>query len=242
MTEPTITDRQPTRLTLALKTDQWCSCGLSSNHPFRNGSHQISRLCMTPPIDDAILLTQIAVRNQPALSSLYDRYARIIYAIAFRSLQSAEDSEEVMLEVFAQVWRIADRYDQTKGRADTWLFMLARSRILDRLRKLQRQTLAIGRVLDIDTVQVSSSSVEPLDTAVISERREQVIAILSHIPSEQRLVLELAYYQGLSHSEIARKTGISLGTVKTRIRLGLTKLRSQLATIERSSSEGIFGW
>jgi RNA polymerase sigma-70 factor, ECF subfamily len=183
---------------------------------------------MPPPIDDNTLLRQIADRDQAALSTLYDRYARIIYAISFRSLRSAEESEEVVLDVFAQVWRIADRYDPRKSRGDTWIFMLARSRVLDRLRKLQSRTPSSGEVLDIAEIQVSSSSVDPLDAAVVSERREQVLSILSQLPDEQRRVLELAYYQGLSHSEIAQSTGISLGTVKTRIRLGLNKLRSAL--------------
>jgi RNA polymerase sigma-70 factor, ECF subfamily len=191
----------------------------------------------TPPtITDNTLLVQIAQRDQAALSTLYDRYARIIYAIAFRSLRSAEESEEVVLDVFAQVWRIADRYDASKSRGDTWIFMLARSRILDRLRKLQRRTPSSGEVLDIAEIQVSSSSVDPLDAAVVSERRALVRAILDQIPAEQRLVLELAYYQGLSHSEIAQSTGISLGTVKTRIRLGLSKLRSALGDSEDNSS------
>jgi RNA polymerase sigma factor (sigma-70 family) len=191
----------------------------------------------TPPtITDNTLLVQIAQRDQAALSTLYDRYARIIYAIAFRSLRSAEESEEVVLDVFAQVWRIADRYDPRKSRGDTWIFMLARSRILDRLRKLQRRTPSSGEVLDIAEIQVSSSSVDPLDAAVVSERRALVRAILDQIPAEQRLVLELAYYQGLSHSEIAQSTGISLGTVKTRIRLGLSKLRSALGDSEDNSS------
>jgi RNA polymerase sigma-70 factor, ECF subfamily len=189
-----------------------------------------------PPITDNALLVQIAQRDQGALSTLYDRYARIIYAIAFRSLRSAEESEEVVLDVFAQVWRIADRYDPRKSRGDTWIFMLARSRILDRLRKLQRRTPSSGEVLDIAEIQVSSSSVDPLDAAVVSERRDQVRAVLDQIPDEQRLVLELAYYQGLSHSEIAQSTGISLGTVKTRIRLGLSKLRSALGDSEDNSS------
>jgi RNA polymerase sigma-70 factor, ECF subfamily len=189
-----------------------------------------------PPITDNTLLVQIAQRDQGALSTLYDRYARIIYAIAFRSLRSAEESEEVVLDVFAQVWRIADRYDPRKSRGDTWIFMLARSRILDRLRKLQRRTPSSGEVLDIAEIQVSSSSVDPLDAAVVSERRDQVRAVLDQIPDEQRLVLELAYYQGLSHSEIAQSTGISLGTVKTRIRLGLSKLRSALGDSEDNSS------
>jgi RNA polymerase sigma-70 factor, ECF subfamily len=191
---------------------------------------------MPPPIDDNTLLRQIADRDQAALSTLYDRYARIIYAISFRSLRSAEESEEVVLDVFAQVWRIADRYDPHKSRGDTWIFMLARSRVLDRLRKLQSRTPSSGEVLDIAEIQVSSSSVDPLDAAVVSERREQVLSILSQLPDEQRRVLELAYYQGLSHSEIAQSTGISLGTVKTRIRLGLNKLRSALGNGEMNGS------
>ncbi len=192
---------------------------------------------VTPPIiTDNTLLSLIAQGDQGALSTLYDRYARIIYAIAFRSLRSAEESEEVVLDVFAQVWRIADRYDPTKSRADTWIFMLARSRVLDRRRKLQSRTPSTGEVVDIAQIQVASSSVDPIDAAMVSERREQVIAVLGQIPNEQRLVLELAYYQGLSHSEIAQKTGISLGTVKTRIRLGLTKLRSVLGHGEINGS------
>jgi RNA polymerase sigma-70 factor, ECF subfamily len=183
---------------------------------------------MTSP-DDIVLLTQIANRDPTALSQFYDRYSRIIYAMAFRSLRSAEESEEVVLDVFAQVWRIADRYDASKSRADTWLFMLARSRMLDRLRKIQRRVPATGQVLDIEEIQVASGSVDPIDAAVIAERREQVITVMNTLPKEQRLVLELAYYEGLSHGEIALKTGIALGTVKTRIRLGLNKLRSALS-------------
>jgi RNA polymerase sigma-70 factor, ECF subfamily len=184
------------------------------------------------PSDDILLLQRIAQQDQAALSTLYDRYARIVYAVAFRSLRSAEESEEIVLDVFAQVWRIADRYDGRKSRVDTWLFMLVRSRILDRLRKLQSRKPSSGEVLDIAEIQVPTAGVDPLEAAVVSERREQVLLVLSQLPPEQRLMIELAYYQGLSHSEIALKTGISLGTVKTRIRLGLNKLRLALATIE----------
>jgi RNA polymerase sigma-70 factor, ECF subfamily len=183
---------------------------------------------MTSP-DDTFLLAQIANRDPTALSQFYDRYSRIVYAMAFRSLRSVEESEEVVLDVFAQVWRIADRYDPAKSRADTWLFMLARSRMLDRLRKLQRRIPKTGQVLDIEEIQVASEGVDPIEAAVISERREQVITVMNTLPKEQRLVLELAYYEGLSHGEIALKTGIALGTVKTRIRLGLNKFRSALS-------------
>jgi RNA polymerase sigma-70 factor, ECF subfamily len=190
-----------------------------------------SSISPTPP-DDILLLQRIAQQDQAALSMLYDRYARIVYAVAFRSLRSAEESEEVVLDVFAQVWRIADRYDGRKSRVDTWLFMLVRSRMLDRLRKLQSRTPSSGEVLDIAEIQVPTSGVDPLEAAVVAERREQVLLVLGQLPPEQRLVIEMAYYQGLSHSEIALKTGISLGTIKTRIRLGLNKLRLALATIE----------
>jgi RNA polymerase sigma-70 factor, ECF subfamily len=185
-----------------------------------------------PRLDDTTLLTRIAKQDQAALSELYDRYARIIYAIAMRSLRSPEESEEVVLDVFAQVWRIAARYDSHKSRVDTWLFMMTRSRILDRVRKLQRRTPATGEVLDIAEIQTPAPSVDPIEAAVVAERREQVRVVLQKLPEEQRVVLELAYYQGLSHSEIAAQTGLSLGTVKTRIRLGLNKLRSALAGVD----------
>jgi RNA polymerase sigma-70 factor, ECF subfamily len=189
-----------------------------------------------PSSDDLKLLMRIAQRDQAALSTLYDRYARIIYAIALRSLRSPEESEEVVLDVFAQVWRIADRYDSSKSRVDTWLFMLARSRVLDRLRQLQRRIPDATEVLDLAEIQVSAASVDPIEAAVIAERRDQVMTVLQTLPPEQQLVLELAYYQGLSHREIAQKTGISPGTVKTRIRLGLSKLKSALKSVESSDT------
>jgi RNA polymerase sigma-70 factor, ECF subfamily len=178
--------------------------------------------------EEAALIERIAQQDSAALATLYDRYSRIIYAIAMRSLRSAEESEEVVLDVFAQVWRIAARYDSDKSRVDTWLFMMTRSRVLDRLRKRQRRIQSVGEPFESIAIQVPNGDVSPLDSALIQERREHVIAALAVLPAEQRAVLELAYYEGLSHSEIAAKTGISLGTVKTRIRLGLSKLRSRL--------------
>lgn len=184
------------------------------------------------PVDDVWLLTRIAQRDQSALSTLYDRYARIIYGLAFKSLRSIEESEEVVLEVFAQVWRIADRYDVQKGRADTWLFTLARSRILDRLRKLQRSRSATNLSMDALEIQPKADDVDLFEALFIKERRSQVITAMRALPPDSRLVLELAYYQGLSQSEIAQQTGLALGTVKTRVRLGLSKLKSALNTQE----------
>jgi RNA polymerase sigma-70 factor, ECF subfamily len=178
--------------------------------------------------NDQTLLRRIAQKDQTALSELYDRYARILYSIALRSLRSVEESEEVVPDVFSQVWRIAERYDASKSRADTWLFMLARSRVLDRLRKIKRQTPTTGGTIDLTEIQLPAKSVDLMEAAEISERQQQVRSTLDRLPPEQRLVVELAYYQGLSHGEIAQQTGMALGTVKTRIRLGLNRLRNEL--------------
>jgi RNA polymerase sigma-70 factor, ECF subfamily len=176
-------------------------------------------------VEAANLLTKIAEGDRKALSDLYDRYSRMIYAIAWKSLNSVEECEEVVLDVFAQIWRIADRFDLQKGSAEQWMFTLARSRILDRLRKLQRlqkvnQVIDAGKEIDFPT-----ASVDPIEAIEIGERRQQVLTALVQIPTAQRQVIEMAYYQGLTHTEIATATGLSLGTVKTRLRLGLSKLK-----------------
>jgi RNA polymerase sigma-70 factor, ECF subfamily len=177
------------------------------------------------PDDEPLWITKIAAGDQQALGWLYDRYARSLYSLAYKSLGSVEECEELVIDVFAQVWRIADRYDVSRARVDTWLFMMARSRILDRLRRKQRQAKVTDAIaLDPPTNEVPGPGLD----AEIAERREQIRSVLTHLPLEQQRVLELAYYQGLSHREIAEQTGLALGTVKTRIRLGLEKLRSAL--------------
>jgi RNA polymerase sigma factor (sigma-70 family) len=178
--------------------------------------------------DEFSLLKRISQKDETALSELYDRYARILYSVAFKSLGSVEESEEVVLDVFSQVWRIADRYDSRKARVDTWLFMLMRSRVLDRLRAVQRLGKLPTTSMEAAEIQIAEPSVNPVENALICERRAQVLAALATLPPTQRLVIELAYYQGLSQSEIAAQTGLSLGTVKTRVRLALSKLRVAL--------------
>ncbi len=182
--------------------------------------------------DEAVLIQRIAQQDQAALSILYDRYARLVYAIAYKTLGKVEESEEVVLDVFSQVWRTAHRYDAKRARVDTWLFMMTRSRVLDRLRSLRRAGKVNPISVDAGQIQIDAAGVDPIEEVLISERRTTVLAALSQIPAEQRLVIELAFYQGLSHSEIAAQTGLSLGTVKTRIRLGLTKLRVALGAWE----------
>ncbi|MCY7407332.1 MAG: sigma-70 family RNA polymerase sigma factor [Alkalinema sp. CAN_BIN05] len=174
--------------------------------------------------DEPQWINRIAKQDQIALSQLYDRYAKIIYSVAYRSLESIEESEELVMDVFSQVWRTADRYDQTKARVDTWLFMIARSRVCDRLRSSQRRGKVTDTLIAFDAV-IHTFENEDVE---ISERRAIVSTAMGTLPIEQRQVLELSYYGGLSHREISDQTGLALGTVKTRIRLGLEKLRSSL--------------
>jgi RNA polymerase sigma-70 factor, ECF subfamily len=175
------------------------------------------------PQPDSSLIQQVVNQNRAALSALYDRYARVVYSVAYRSLNSVEESEEVVMDVFAKIWTTAASYDSTKARVDTWIFMMTRSRVLDRLRSKQRRGKVTTAITVFDTPTTTNDTSLDLE---IAERRQVVLTALASLPAEQRQVLELAYYQGWSQREIAEHTGTALGTVKTRIRLGLEKLRS----------------
>lgn len=185
-------------------------------------------------LSDTQLICQIIERNQAALDQLYDRYARVMYSLAFKMLNSVEETEEIILDVFAQVWRDAHRYDASRSRLDSWLFLITRSRALDRLRKRQRQSkiVEVAKLKAQSTVTCDGN--RPEEVLLIRERREQVMAALAQIPVEQCQVIEMAYLQGLTQAEIAQQTNTKLSTVKTRIRLGLTKLKTLLAPIKKS--------
>jgi RNA polymerase sigma-70 factor, ECF subfamily len=179
-------------------------------------------------LDEVILIKRIAEQDSKALSELYDRYARVLYAVAFKMLNVVEETEEVVLDVFSQVWRTAERYDTKKARVDTWLFMQTRSRALDKLRARQRMAKAAIISVDAGDMEELVSPDNPEEDVVIRERKTIVIAAMKQLSPEQQQVLQLAYYSGLTHAEIAAQTGLALGTVKTRIRLGLNKLRNVL--------------
>lgn len=177
--------------------------------------------------NETALIRRMVQGDQAALSQLYDRYARVMYSLAFKILGSVEEAEEVVLDVFSKAWRTAARYDASRSRVDSWLFLMTRSRSLDQLRQRQRQTKVVEAATN--TAQTGISEL-PDEALLIDERRTVVIQALGELPHEQRLVIELAYYQGYSQSEIAKQTGLALGTVKTRIRLGLRKLKQALGT------------
>jgi RNA polymerase sigma-70 factor (ECF subfamily) len=166
------------------------------------------------------------------MTSLYDASSRALYGLLLRILNEHALAEEVLLDVYMQVWRQAASYDELRGSPMAWMLTIARSRAIDRLRS-GRQELLLRESLDgFEENARSDSDVE--ETAATAEMQVIVRDALETLPAEQREVIELAYYDGLSHSEIALQLEQPLGTVKTRIRLGMTKLRDILQPGARS--------
>ena len=164
-------------------------------------------------------------RDEQALAALYDRYRTILFGLLVRILNSREEAEDVLQEVFLQVWRRAGDFDELRGRPFTWLVTLARSRAIDRLRSLSaRERAAIASAADL-TDEISDADTE----VTRSEQRGIVARALTQLPEEQKVALVLAYFEGLTQSEIAGRLGAPLGTVKTRMRSGMMKLRELLA-------------
>jgi RNA polymerase sigma-70 factor (ECF subfamily) len=172
-------------------------------------------------------LRRCAEGDQSGLSALYDESSRYVYGLALRILRDTADAEEITIDVYAQVWRSAAAFVAQRGSVMSWLVTLTRSRAIDRL----RTQAAKGRRKE-DTLDTQFSLQDPSETpeesAALVQERKRIRAALNQLPAEQRELIELAYYSGLSHSELASKLGQPLGTVKTRIRLGMMKLRELL--------------
>jgi RNA polymerase sigma-70 factor, ECF subfamily len=160
--------------------------------------------------------------DQSAMAELYDRYSSIVYAVALRVLGDTGAAEDVLQDVFLQLWRNPNAFDAARGSLGAWLAVITRNRAIDALRRRKPET-------DIEDVIVS---VAP-DLAAEADRSraaEKVRGMLETMPGPQRSALEMAYFEGLTHSEIASKTGEPLGTIKTRIRAGLIALRKAFGT------------
>jgi len=179
--------------------------------------------------DLVALIGRIAAGEQSALTAVYDATNRLVFGLILRIVTDRATAEEVLLDVYTQVWRQAASYDTGRGVPLAWIMTIARSRAIDRVRagrndQQRKEPLeAIG--------EVSDAGVSPEEASVYSERQRLVRSALNTLVPEQREVIELAYYSGLSHSEIALKLGQPLGTVKTRTRLGMMKLRDMLRPI-----------
>jgi len=170
---------------------------------------------------DLALVTAIRSGDQAAMAELYDRYSSIVYAVALRVLQDTGAAEDVLQDIFMQLWRNPGAFDASRGNMAAWLAVITRHRAIDALRRRRPEN-------DIADIVVS---VEP-DMASDADRSramEKVRSALERMGNDQRSVLEMAYFEGLTHNEIAEKTGEPLGTIKTRIRAGLISLRKAFA-------------
>jgi len=177
-------------------------------------------------MDDKDLIRAIVDGDSDAISELFDRFSGMLTALSLRILNDPADAEEILQETFLQVWNQAARYDSRRSSVSTWLVLITRSRSIDRLRsrqvKLRTATAARQENPDLHT------SPKGVGNVLMQERRQRLGEEMAKLPDEQRQVLELAFYGGMTQSEIAEQTSIPLGTVKTRTLLAMKKLRNAL--------------
>ncbi len=178
-------------------------------------------------LPDETLLTRIARRDRAALEALYDRYGRRVFALAARMLNDRESSEEVTQDVFLSVWRRIASYKPGRGKFTTWLFSIAHNRTIDELRRRMRDRSRNASNID-DHLNIAEDRPLPADQVVAESEFQIVREALKGLPPEQRQVVEMSYFGGFTQVEIAAKTEQPLGTVKTRMRLALKKLRTAL--------------
>jgi len=170
---------------------------------------------------DAALVSRIRTGDQQAMADLYDRYSGVVYAVALRVLANTEAAEDILQDVFMQLWRNPSAFDSSRGSLAPWLAVIARNRAIDQVRKRKPET-------DIEDVVIAVDA--DLESSV--GRRlsiDKVRAALKEMPPDQRRLIEMAFFEGLTHTEIAAKTSEPLGTVKTRIRAGLLALRKAVS-------------
>jgi RNA polymerase sigma-70 factor (ECF subfamily) len=183
-----------------------------------------------PPADHD-LIVRAAGGDERAIATLYDRYGGVLYAVAYRIVGQRADAEEVVVEAFAQAWRDAPRFEGSRGSVAGWLTMIARSRALDLVRaRARRERITASAAADRPDLPLAMgrSRDDPSSSYDHAERRQQVETALETLSPLQRQAIELAYFEGLSQSEIAERLQEPLGTIKTRVRLGMQKLRDCL--------------
>ena len=199
--------------------------------PFIEIDYQLTSEANTLSADSlnspAYLIRQTANQDREAFSQLYDRFSSLVYTLAMRMLRVPSDAEDLLQEVFVQVWHQANRYSEERGSPEAWIINIARSRAIDKLRARRRMEKSF--VLTDDPARAESTdNVE--SSAAESEAKLTMNSALANLPEAQRRVLALAYFEGLSQSEIADRLKEPLGTVKTRMRSGIHRLRDLLGT------------
>jgi RNA polymerase sigma-70 factor (ECF subfamily) len=176
-------------------------------------------------VSDVTLFQEIARQKPWALTALYDRHAPRLYGLAIKILKDESIAQDVLQDLFLYLWQNADKFQQSRGQPLAWLMILCRNRCIDQLRsreKRQKRSTIISddilRLLKLD------ESENPLESVHYNELQLKVNKVLNSLPEEQKLPIQLAFYRGLSQSEIAGELNVPLGTIKTRIRLGMQKL------------------
>ena len=177
-------------------------------------------------LDDSVLIGLVARRDEAALSELYDRYSRLVFSLALRVVGERALAEEIVLDSFWSVWRAANSFVADRGRFVAWLMSVARHRAIDELRRLNVRPE--GNSVELDDALKTPHADQLEEVVDLHQRRDLIRSVLAQLPGPQRQALEMAYFGGLTQQEIADKTGTPLGTVKTRMRLGLLKLRDEL--------------
>jgi RNA polymerase sigma-70 factor (ECF subfamily) len=182
------------------------------------------------PADPTIavqLIEKVANQDRDAFSQLYDRFSTLVFTLALRMLRVRSDAEDLLQEVFVQVWRQAQGYSPARGSPEAWIINIARSRAIDKIRSIRRREKNF--VLTDDPARAESG--ENVESAVAeSEAKLTMNSALANLPEAQRKVLELAYFDGLTQTEIAERLAEPLGTIKTRMRSGIHRLREMLRT------------
>ena len=175
---------------------------------------------------DRETLERMARGEHDALAELYDRHGRLIYSLALRIVRDQGDAEDIVQEVFSQAWRQAGRYDAGRGQVVGWLVTMARSRAIDRVRG--RRVRPDAMFDETAALDLPDSAPSADDQLAWSGRATEIRSAFEGLPLLQRVAIELAFYEGLTHSEIAERLEVPLGTVKTRIRQGLLKMKERL--------------
>lgn len=174
------------------------------------------------------LISEIAAENESALSRLYDECNGLVYSLALKILNDKQDAEEVTLDVFKYLWENASKYRDDRSNPTTWIVMLTRSRSIDRIRSRKNKEVAT----DIFENEISTSDTETERPTVMSQERKIVTKALSELSRKQKNVVELAYFYQYTHSEIAEKLDMPLGSVKSAIRLATEKLKQNLTQLK----------
>jgi RNA polymerase sigma-70 factor (ECF subfamily) len=188
-----------------------------SSNPKPPGYRTSNSETATGPMEDTELLSRVGQGDEHAMETVFRRYSGPVYSVALRVLHDSGQAEDVLQEIFLQLWRKPAAFVQGRGSLGAWLVVVTRNRAIDLLRR-RKLTDSVDHV-------VLASPINVADDAERNAMMEKVRGVLSNLPQEQRKSLELAYFEGLSHAEIASRTGDPLGTVKTRIRLALITLR-----------------